>query len=472
MSLSASPAEPSAIRFNRWLTLIAITYGVFVLYGSLVPLEMRPLEWAEAWRRFSQIPYLSLGTGRRADWVANILLYIPLAFLWCACAHSRKRWGTAGFVLIFCVAFAVFIEFFQLWFPPRTVSQNDLLAESLGSLIGVTIWLIAGQRLIGLARTIFQGGRAGLDAAFIAYTGLYVAYSLFPFDFLVSGQELSAKLASRAIAPGITPSCGGLLRCGVNLTIETLSFVPFGLFMTYLLKRPGTPPPKLMTALLLGGLVGGAIEGMQIFIASGISQGISIGARALGMMLRVAIGRAWSVTWLTAWLPLARAALFAGVLGYGLLLAAIAWRGGWQADGALLRLGALNWLPFYYHYYTTEQNSAAKPSPQRRHVCTGRDSGLAMAIRRNARPPDRPAGRYPGVLARRCPGRADGSEPAAEAIGTCRTDQYIDRCGGRLAQLSPDGLVRRVPAERRDTGPNAPSMPLCSLSGRLSFRPL
>ena len=357
MSLSASPAEPSAIRFNRWLTLIAITYGVFVLYGSLVPLEMRPLEWAEAWRRFSQIPYLSLGTGRRADWVANILLYIPLAFLWCACAHSRKRWGTAGFVLIFCVAFAVFIEFFRLWFPPRTVSQNDLLAESLGSLIGVTIWLIAGQRLIGLARTIFQGGRAGLDAAFIAYTGLYVAYSLFPFDFLVSGQELSAKLASRAIAPGITPSCGGLLRCGVNLTIETLSFVPFGLFMTYLLKRPGTPPPKLMTALLLGGLVGGAIEGMQIFIASGISQGISIGARALGMMLGVAIGRAWSVTWLTAWLPLARAALFAGVLGYGLLLAAIAWRGGWQADGALLRLGALNWLPFYYHYYTTEQNA-------------------------------------------------------------------------------------------------------------------
>ena len=68
------------------------------------------------------------------------------------------------------------------------------------------------------------------------------------------------------------------------------------------------------------------------------------------MMAGVIIGRAWSKGWLTALLPVARAAVIVGVLGYTALLIAVAWRGGWQIDGALRRLSEQNWLPFYYHY--------------------------------------------------------------------------------------------------------------------------
>ncbi len=99
MSFSAPSAEPPPTRLDRWLMLIAFMYSVFVLYGSLVPLEIRSLDMAEAWGRFSRIPYLSLGAGGRADWVANILLYIPLAFFWCASAHSPIRWWTTTFIL-------------------------------------------------------------------------------------------------------------------------------------------------------------------------------------------------------------------------------------------------------------------------------------------------------------------------------------------------------------------------------------
>ena len=56
-------------------------YAAFVVYGSLVPLEYRPLPPGEAWARFQQIPYLNLGVGSRADWVANGVLYVPLGFL-------------------------------------------------------------------------------------------------------------------------------------------------------------------------------------------------------------------------------------------------------------------------------------------------------------------------------------------------------------------------------------------------------
>jgi VanZ family protein len=360
MSSQVLPTAPPPHRFERWLVPIALAYSVFVLYGSLVPLEARTLELGEAVSRFAQIPYLSLDTIARADWVANILLYIPLAFIWCASLHRQgpTRPLATGFVLVSCVTFAVLIEFLQQWFPPRTMSQNDLLAEGLGSLIGVVLWLVAGRQLIDLVRTIARGGQAGLGGALIAYFFVIFVYSLMPMDFLVSGQELTRKLSSDAISLTVGPSCGGLLRCGLNLTLETASFVPFGIFIALLARKLGAAPGAL-TGLLLGAMAGAAIEGLQIVIASGITQGVSIATRAVGMMVGILIGRAWSAAWLTALLPIARAMVGLGLLAYAVLFAAIAWRGGWQIDGALARLGDQYWLPFYYHYYTTEQEALA-----------------------------------------------------------------------------------------------------------------
>jgi VanZ family protein len=338
---------------------IAILYSVFVLYGSLVPLNIRPLDFGDAWLKFSHIPYLSLGTVRRADWVANILLYIPLAFMWCASANTRSRigWGTPAFILCACAAFAVLIEFLQLWFPPRTVSQNDLIAETMGSGIGVIVWLIAGRRLMDMARTITQGGQAGLSAAFIAYFGVYFVYSLLPLDFLISGDELKAKLAADAITLGIASSCGGLLRCGLNLSLEVATFVPFGIFLALLMKRTGGGTPGALAGLMMGAVAGIFLEGVQIFLASGVTQGISVATRGFGMMVGIIIGRAWSMRWVTTMLPLARTLVIAGILAYGALFAVLASRGGWLTEDLWLRLESQHWLPFFYHYWTTEQRA-------------------------------------------------------------------------------------------------------------------
>ena len=62
----------------------------FVVYGSLVPFEYRSHTLDEALRAFVSIKYLDLGVVSRADWVANIVLYVPLAFLRCAWT-SRMR---------------------------------------------------------------------------------------------------------------------------------------------------------------------------------------------------------------------------------------------------------------------------------------------------------------------------------------------------------------------------------------------
>ena len=45
-----------------------------------MPLELNDLTLEAAISQFKNIRYLNLGAESRADWVANILLYIPLAF--------------------------------------------------------------------------------------------------------------------------------------------------------------------------------------------------------------------------------------------------------------------------------------------------------------------------------------------------------------------------------------------------------
>ncbi len=58
-----------------------LLYLGFVVYGSLVPLNYQPRPWDEAWLLFQHIRLLDVGAQGRADWIANGVLYLPLAFL-------------------------------------------------------------------------------------------------------------------------------------------------------------------------------------------------------------------------------------------------------------------------------------------------------------------------------------------------------------------------------------------------------
>ena len=76
---NGSATSPANARF--WLLVVAVVYLAFVVYGSLVPLRYQSLPWEQAVARFQAMPYLTLGIASRADWVANLLLFVPLGFL-------------------------------------------------------------------------------------------------------------------------------------------------------------------------------------------------------------------------------------------------------------------------------------------------------------------------------------------------------------------------------------------------------
>src|SRR5258705_6225051 len=76
---------------RKSLTVAAVCYLLFVVYGSLVPLEFHPRPLETAWRDFLAASYLVLGVESRADWVPNILLYMPLAYLLSAALAGGSR---------------------------------------------------------------------------------------------------------------------------------------------------------------------------------------------------------------------------------------------------------------------------------------------------------------------------------------------------------------------------------------------
>ena len=346
---------------RRALLYAALGYLLFVVYGSLVPLDYHYHPLREAWAEFEHVRYLALGAAERADWVANIVLYVPLAYFssaWMAGSGTRGlgRWLGASWVFMLCALVAVGVEFTQIYFPPRTVSQNDIAAELIGSAIGIAIWHTAGARLSGLWRTVKVGGPSAVRAALMLYLVGYLAVSFFPYDFLVSWSELAAKLASHRDGFFISPqSCASAVRCVAKVGYEVMAVVPLGVLIGML--SAGDRRGHLRAALLWGALLGFVTEGVQFFLESGVAQGISVLTRMAGAGLGVVLYQELPLPTLRSLKPYLRPAVFVSSLLY---LASLTVLQGWftsrwlPASAGLARISDLHFLPFYYHYYTSE----------------------------------------------------------------------------------------------------------------------
>ncbi|MCM8611308.1 VanZ family protein [Accumulibacter sp.] len=357
MSVDA-PRAPAAQGSSR-LWLAWLVYTAFVVYGSLVPLGFHPRPLSDALAEFGHIRMLNLGIDQRADWVANGVLYLPLAFLTAtvlgAGRHSRRRILPVAGALAFSLLVAVGVEFLQLFFPPRTVSINDVLAESVGSMIGALLAYSHARHLRQLADSLAQRRAGLLPGLLIAYALAYLAYCGFPYDFVVSTAELQAKLASGSTAwfKAENNQRGPLLGV-LTLAVEVLAAVPLGL----LLGRWLSPAP--VRRLLLGGLASGLAIGLlielgQLFIYSSVSQGISVLTRAAGVTAGALLSRS---PWRLSDVALLLRRFLPALCGlYALALIGVhgwlnrPWGG---IDQAARRFADVNFLPFYYHYYTTE----------------------------------------------------------------------------------------------------------------------
>ena len=344
---------------NRTLLLATALYMIFVIYGSLVPLEFKDMPMDTAISQFKGIRYLQLGPDSRADWIANIVLYIPLAFFASATFGGLRypliRALLAVVVLIFCIALGIAVEFTQLFYPPRTVSINDLMAESLGTVIGVLVWQFFGAYFSRLYHHLLRGSLLSAQAAIVFYLLIYIALSLFPYDFVTSIAELKTKIANGndAVVMSFWLCSEAPVRCGIKIISEVVVLMPLGLLFCYV---PNLQHRKTM-AILVGLFLGLVIEGVQVFLLSGAGQGISVVMRMVGMGAGVSLF-SWTEQYdIESKKRILRRFAGLAVLPYILLVLAINgfFSASWAtSEQALEKLAETHFLPLYYFYYTSE----------------------------------------------------------------------------------------------------------------------
>jgi len=339
---------------KKQLSILCVLYTIFVVYGSLVPLDYRPFPLEEAWSKFRNIRYLNLGIASRADWVANILLFIPLAYLWSgrlSLATQNKLLRGIGItmVLFACILLTVSIEFCQLFFPPRTVSLNDIIAETIGGLIGVFAWLFSGNNFLEWLKKFYLN-----KSDHLIYLKLYIGgllfYSVIPLDLTLSPVEFFHKWQEgRIVLIPFTHLQSDVIQNVYQTVADILLWCP----VPWLWSRNGNfTRSQLLIKTLIAATV---IEFLQLFVYSRTTDTTDIVTALMGSGIGLQLvshsGQA-----LRNQIALIKPLLIGAFIAWSFIIAAVFWYP-YHFDWTL---GLTAWtasffkLPFYSYYYGTE----------------------------------------------------------------------------------------------------------------------
>ncbi len=334
------------------LAALACLSAIFVIYGSLLPFEYRDAPSGYSFGNFSYIKWYNLEIYNRADWVANLILYVPVGFFAYG-ATSRLKFGGAILTALLGVSLAVCIEFLQIWVAPRTVSFNDMIAEIAGAAIGMAGWGLWGKRIVRSVHDTLAGGHRTLTAGFGLYLLLYLFIALFPYDFFISADEIATRLADRSAlvwAPENFFSIRGL----ASLILKTALMLPLGMACK-LVWRQGVG-----TAILAAFALTSGIEALQWLEYSGRVEASSFAVAMLGAALghQITDSLPQIILRLTPWL---KAGVWLTAPIYLAILPVLrGWHFGFAGQGKIEAvLASMQWTPFYYYYFTSEQQAFA-----------------------------------------------------------------------------------------------------------------
>ncbi len=315
--MSEQQPEPQTESTNgnstRLITAVTLAYLVFVFYGSWVPLKFRYMSFADAWLAFRSLPFFEQSILSATDWATNFLLLIPLTFLLAQRILSPHN-GTARLVFrLLIVGLGVFIactlEFSQLFFLQRTVSQKDILALSLGGMVGVIAQYRWGNPVENWLQAIWQqeSRQARVVRMLHAYLAILLFFNLLPLDLTISVVEIYHKWREgRVVLIPFAGSKSGTFDFLYELSTDVAIWIPVGLF--WVLGRQSSP----LRAVFAGMALAAVIESAQLFVFSrvtdvtdillaGVGAGIGAGMVQVGQRSSGIVAEAPARFWLTLW---------------------------------------------------------------------------------------------------------------------------------------------------------------------------
>lgn len=298
------PAEAAAIVAVGWparwhYALAGFFFLALAVYGSLVPLEYQPLPWSTAVSRF--IKLFTEGTAKfsRTDVAVNVLLFVPVAFCFLAAATSvsirlSSLLARGAIVLVCCTIASILIEFSQMWFIKRTASAYDVYAQIVGTLIGISGWILVGRAFSDWLRS-----RSAAHARLVSLSGMLAAYYaglllywMLPLDLTVRPAELLRKYRDGNI--GLRPLAEvQTLAAAVELFSHVAAFVPVGMLAVVLFTSDKRPIRSWIGSFVFGGILVSLVWTAGLLAVSHYSSSTQWLAGLLGAGIGITLARWW-----------------------------------------------------------------------------------------------------------------------------------------------------------------------------------
>ncbi len=296
-----APSPASRILTGAQYGWITLAYVLFVIYGSLVPLTFRAIPFERGWARFTTAMARPVALSDPSDWLANVLLFIPLGFIamaWRRIDRPGRGLGTFLWVLPACTLLSAALEFVQLWFPPRHTSKNDIVAETMGGAIGIGIWLTAGQGITAaLAALWATHARSNWSIRLMpGYLILLVVIHGMPFDLTLSPSSLRFKHRhhDRLVRPvPFTVVKGESFDLVKKGAINIAWFLPAGVLLAGLPGSTWRGRGSAGRVFAAGLALAVGIEIMQLFVVSRYYDATDIITGSLAVLAGWRIMRAW-----------------------------------------------------------------------------------------------------------------------------------------------------------------------------------
>jgi VanZ family protein len=353
------------------LGLAACLHALLIVYASTVigpmGLHFVPMDPEEALSRLLAVHIVDNGSDQRADWIGNLMMLAPLGFL-LAGAFSRRRAGSrarltipgAACALIVSAAFILVVKYAQLFFPPRTVTLNYIIAQSSGAGVGVVLFGLLGPTLDDLGRD--GQPLKSLRLLLWLYTAALVIFLLEPLDFALNAEDLAGRFdalpASFTAISGAgrpAPIQAAILAAGIA------AFLPVGMLLT--LKDQGRlyVGRSAFEAATLGFFGTVVIYALTALTLSGAPTLIAIPMRTAGIALgaigthRLTRANPEAVRRLLVRLtPLAIPAYLAALAVVNGLVS----RQWTTPDAGLAAIGPRNLIPLYNYYIVSKAQAA------------------------------------------------------------------------------------------------------------------
>jgi VanZ family protein len=264
-------------------------YAVFIIYGSLVPLDFNNESLSDAVEAFLLLPFFDFDIGSRADWFTNYLLFIPLSYTLLLINPRPKSFFSLGvkllFVLILLVAVSVVIEFCQMFISVRVSSFKDVFAQFLGVLTSFCLYFISRQQVEELLQKLESGRKREkwLNYA-VALIVVFTIYNLMPLDLSISPAEIHGKWASGKI--NFIPFASNLTDLTAYLFGVITDIVAWGLISFCYLKSEKYQHTSIFFKCLVVAI---CIEILQLFVMSRITDITDIFTAAIGVFISIQV---------------------------------------------------------------------------------------------------------------------------------------------------------------------------------------